>query len=446
MIRKVLYVLLAAFLYSVFTYAVHLLVDNAGADVGTAARVVYKLKDDPSFIFTINQDGVKHGLSNDASEDELLRNDTYVCGPKFAPYTAAAAIYSICGIAWPGADPLSALFITSLICLFGCAVLTCLILMRSGYFAGKTFVILSPVLFFSMPTIYYLAFYPTYLFMLTFLLLAAIYLVMRSYENEKSSSGKLLLSGTVLGLSIGTGPQAVVCIFAVVVFTGVFALSKRFFLKSLLMQSAGILVAVALSELAFQANGASLFKWVWLHTHENIYDNHLKGPFPFIPLVYFRILYALLPLTLAAFIGGLCLSKMWWKNVTSEGKSLFISLLIVLATLSVLPNTPLFRVFFPFFIVIQLCIFMVIMNIKRKTVRYSFIMLLLLETALNLPSSLFIRIGPSEHNSPIMPFEDERKIIKYFNYVQPEALPDPKEQTEKPSDLHVLADHGPEPL
>lgn len=432
MIRKAIYVLLAAVLYSVTLYAVHLLVDNAGADVGTAAMVVYKLKEDPSFIYTINQDGVKRGLGEDAPEEEKLRNAAYVCGPKFAVYSAAAAVYSFCSLAWPSMDPLSALFITNLAFFFASAALMCLILMRCNGFDARGFAILSPALFFSLPTIYFLVFYPTYLFMLTFFMLAAIYLVMRSYENNGFSYARLFLSGAALGLTVGAGSQAIVCVFAGVVFTGIYAFSKRFLFKSLLIQALGVLVIVALSELAFQVNGASLLKWVWLHTHENVYDNHLKEPFPFIPLVYFRILYALLPLTLATFIGGLFVSKLWWKNTASEGRSLIISLLVVLIALSLLPNTPLFRIFFPFFIIMQLCIFMMAMNTKVKTVKYAIIALLLLETALTLPSALFIRLGPTENNSPIQVFEDERKIVRYFDYGQPDELQDAKEQTGKP--------------
>ena len=433
MIRKAIFMLLAAVLYSASLYAVHLLVDNAGADVGTAARIVYKLKEDPSFIYTINQNGVKHGLAKDAPEEEHLRNDAYVCGPKFAVYSASAALYSISSIVWQGADPLSALFFTNLACFFGCAALIYLILMRSCGFGSSGFAILSPALFLSLPTLYFLVYYPTYLFMLTFFMLAAIYLVMRSCDNNEFSYARLFVSGIALGLTIGAGSQAAVCIFAGVVFTGIYAFSKRFFFKSLIIQALGMLAVVALSELIFQANGASLLKWVWLHTHENVYDNHLKEPFPFIPFIYFRILYDLQPLTLAVFIGALFASKLWWKNATTEGRSLVISLIITLAALSILPNTPLFRILFPFFIVLQLSIFIMAMNTKTKAVKYAIIALLLIETTVTLPPALFIRLGQTEHNSPILVFEDERKILRHFDYELPETTRGAKEQAGKPA-------------
>lgn len=415
MTRLATLVLLAAVLYSAFLYSVHLLVDNAGADVGTAARVVYKLREDPSFIFGIKQDRVKHGLDSTLTEDEKLRNDAYACGPKFAAYGIAAGVFSLGSLAWAGIDPLSALFFTNLAFFFASVSLIVFILKRSGSFDKWTFAFIAPALFLSMPSVYYLVFYPTYLFMLTFLLLLAVYIVMRSCGNNRCSTAGLFVSGAALGLTAGTGAQAVVCIFAGAVFTALYAFPKRLFLKSLLVQSLGIIAAIALAELAFQLNGSSFLKWTWLHTRENVYDNHLKAPFPFILFVYPRMLYALVPLTLAAFTAGLLLSKLWWKHLTDAGRSLLASLLVTVSVLSFLPNTPLFRVFFPFFVVMQIIVFMMVLNIKVKAVRYALVALLLVETALSLPAAMFIRLGPTENNSPVQVFEDERKILRYFD-------------------------------
>lgn len=416
MVLKTLALLLSMLLFTAVMYGLHLIIDNVGSDIGTAARIVHAMGDDPSFIFSIDPADV-HLDNENLPGDEELKHAAYVVGPKFILYLLATLVYWLLGFLFSRTDPLSALFFTNLFCFFGSSILIYLIALKSGKVSNRIFYFLLPILFLSLPSTYYLVHDPSYPHVITFFLLSSIYLVMSSYGGDsKRLALHLFASGFVIGLTFGVGSQAPLCIFAAVVFTGFVAFSKRLFFRSIFLQALGVFFAIALSELAFQIHGTSFIQWTWLHIHENIYSNQLNEPFPFIPFVYFRILFALTPATLIVFLSGCCLYKLWWKNVSLEGRSLLLTLAVVIVTMSFLPSTPLFRIIFPFFIIMQVCNFLMVLNMDKKILKYVVIALLLSETLVTLPSALFIRIEQGDYKSPIMRFEKEITIARYFGY------------------------------
>lgn len=391
-----------------------MLLDNSGADTGTAARLVYKLSTDPSFILSIQPH--KLGAST-MGATESISLAAYICGPKFVFYLLATLVYLILRFLSLEIIPLSALFFTNLFCFFGSLILLYLVSRKSGNFSNRIFSFMLPVFLLSLPSVYYLVYIPTYPHMLVFFFLSSIYTVIRAYDGDfRRAAFMLFASGLILGLTLGGGSQAPMIIFTGVVFTGFVALSKRLFFKSVLLQSLGILSAVTVSELAYRIYGASFIQLIWLHTFENVYANHLEVPFPFIPFIYLRIIFAIAPVTLVVFLVGICSYKWWWKNVTFEGRSLFFSLIIVLFTFSFLPTTPLFRIIFPVFIIMQICVLLIVLNLKIKVVQYIVIALLLSETLVLLPSTLFIKSNHGGHKSPLSRLDDERAIVKYFGY------------------------------
>jgi hypothetical protein len=346
-----------------------------------------------------------------------LKSDTYVVGPKFILYLSATFVYWLLSFISSGIDPLSALFFTNLFCLFGSTALIYAIASKSGFAKSRASYALLPVLLLSLPSTYYLVYYPSYPHVILFFLLGSIYLVMRAYDGKASRSVALLfLSGLLLGFTTGVGSQAPLCIFVGLVFAGLVAFPRRLLIRTLLFLCLGIVAAILLSELAYQVNGESFIKLTWLHAHDNVYANHLKVPFPFIPLVYFRIIYALTPATLLIFLGGTCLYTLWRRNVSHEVRSLFLSLVTLLVVISFLPTTPLYRIVFPFFVLMQVCVFLMVLSVKKTAVRNVIIAVLLLETLLTLPSALFIRMEQSEFNSPVSLFENEIYIVRYFGY------------------------------